>query len=155
TTVAKILAHRENHLPSIVGARPDIPAALGGVMAKLLTKNPADRYQTPAEVAAALVPFIDSGNQTATPKINRGWLIAAAAWFFGLFVTAGIVIYRIQIDRGELVITTDRDDVKVVVMQGGRLIAIIDTKTKKKLTLRSGVYELELKGAQPGLKLDI
>src|SRR5262249_5891220 len=35
------------------------------------------------------------------------------------------------------------------------VVRIIDTKTNKSVTLRSGVYELELKGAPEGLKLDI
>jgi hypothetical protein len=63
-------------------------------------------------------------------------------------------VYRIQTDKGELVITTESDDVEVVVKQGGELVRIIDTKTEKSITLRSGVYELELKDA-PGLKLDL
>jgi WD40 repeat protein len=46
--------------------------------------------------------------------------------------------------------------VKVVITKGGELVDVIDTKTDKEimLTLRSGVYELELKDA-PGLKLDL
>ena len=65
---------------------------------------------------------------------------------------AGVVVYRIQTDKGELVITTESDDVEVVVKQGGKLVRIIDTKTDKKITLalRSGAYELELKGGPRG-----
>src|SRR5262249_20768131 len=52
-------------------------------------------------------------------------------------------------------ITTESDDVEVVVKQGGKVVRIIDTKTDKSITLNSGEYELELKGAPAGLKLDI
>src|SRR5262249_4959620 len=45
----------------------------------------------------------------------------------------------------------------VVITRGGKLVDIIDTKTDKqiRLALRSGEYELELKGAPEGLKLSI
>jgi WD40 repeat protein len=154
TTVSKILAHREQRLPSIRKARPDVPAELARVLPRLIAKKPADRYQTPAEVAAALAPFAEPPSQTDKRGSKRGWLIAAASLFFGLLLAAGVVVYRIQTDQGELVIRTESDDVEVVVKQGGQLVEIIDVKTKKKITLRSGVYDLELKGGQ-GLKLDI
>jgi hypothetical protein len=66
-----------------------------------------------------------------------------------------VVVYRIATDTGELVITTESDDVEVVVKQGGKLVRIIDTKTNRSITLHSGVYELELKDAGKGLKLNI
>ena len=43
--------------PSASKARPEVPAALDQVLARLLTRDPSQRYQTPAELAAALVPF--------------------------------------------------------------------------------------------------
>jgi tRNA A-37 threonylcarbamoyl transferase component Bud32 len=151
TPVQKILAHREQPLPSIRQKRPEVPPELAAVVARMLAKQPRDRYQTPAEVAAALTPF----TQPPAAKRRRRLVgIALAALFAGL-VLAGVVVYRIQTDNGELVITTESDDVEVVVKQGGELVRILDTKTDKQITLRSGVYELELKGAPEGLKLNI
>jgi WD40 repeat protein len=123
----------------------------------MLAKKPEDRYQTPAEVAAAITPFADPQIPTTKRGSKIGWLVGAAAAavvVLGLFLAAGVVVYRIQTDRGELVITTDNDDVEVIVKQGGNLVDVIDTKTNKRLTLRSGVYDLELKGGR-GLKLDL
>jgi len=37
--------------------RPDVPAELSAVIGRMLAESPADRYQTPREVAEALVPF--------------------------------------------------------------------------------------------------
>ena len=67
----------------------------------------------------------------------------------------GVAVYRIQTDKGELVITSESDDVEVVVKQGGHVVRVIDTKTDKSITLHSGVYELELTGSSEGLKIDI
>ena len=44
--------------------RPDVPEELWQVVARLLAKDPSKRFQKPAEVARALVPFIktDAGS---------------------------------------------------------------------------------------------
>jgi serine/threonine protein kinase/WD40 repeat protein len=169
TSLLKILAHREQPVPAIRQVRPDVSPELSAIVVRLLAKKPEDRYQTPGEVAAALEPFTkpqlaNSSDTFAVPLIGesrwprRRLLIATVAALLLVGVTiAGMAIYHIQTDRGELVITTESDDVEVVIKQGGKTVRIIDTKTDKAITLalRSGVYELELTGAPDGLKLDI
>ena len=44
-------------------ARPEIPVELDAVVRKMMAKKAEDRYQTPIEVAQALVPFIKQKNQ--------------------------------------------------------------------------------------------
>src|SRR5262249_39577670 len=56
-------------------------------------------------------------------------------------------------DKGELVIRTEGEEVKVVIKQGGKEDRTIDTKTDKQVTLKSGDYELMLKDQPEGLKL--
>jgi serine/threonine protein kinase len=52
------LAWQQHHLPQpIHQLRSDVPSSLSTVLMRMLAKNPADRYQTPAEVVAALTPF--------------------------------------------------------------------------------------------------
>jgi CheY-like chemotaxis protein len=54
----KLLAHRQR-LPQLVTALcPDLPGQLAPVVARMMAKDPAQRYQSPAEVAQLLVPFI-------------------------------------------------------------------------------------------------
>ena len=45
--------------------RPEVPVELAAVVAKMMAKDPAKRYQTPVEVAQALMPFIKPGTKSA------------------------------------------------------------------------------------------
>ena len=59
-TVARMLARLLEDAPSVRTDRPETPPALEKVLAKMLARNPAQRYRTPAEVAAALEPFTNA-----------------------------------------------------------------------------------------------
>ena len=50
-------AHNTTTATSLNLVRPDVPAELAAVVAKMLAKEPRKRYQTPGEVAKALQPF--------------------------------------------------------------------------------------------------
>jgi len=54
TLVQKLLAHREQAIPAIAARRPDVPAELDEVFARMVAKQPEDRYQTMDEVILAL-----------------------------------------------------------------------------------------------------
>jgi serine/threonine protein kinase len=48
--------------------RPEVPERLAAVVRKMMAKDPAKRYQTPAEVVQALSVFGKSGTKGAPPK---------------------------------------------------------------------------------------
>jgi serine/threonine protein kinase len=48
--------------------RPEVPAELAAIVAKMIAKNPAARYQQPAEVSEALAPYFKHG----VKSISRG-----------------------------------------------------------------------------------
>jgi tRNA A-37 threonylcarbamoyl transferase component Bud32 len=57
TVLQKMRAHLESSPPSIGQFRPEVPAGLGAALDRMLAKDPAHRFQSPAEVAEALRPF--------------------------------------------------------------------------------------------------
>ncbi len=57
TLMSKLMARMQDTVPPASPLRSDVPQALDALIAKMLQKNPADRQQTPAEVATALAPF--------------------------------------------------------------------------------------------------
>jgi serine/threonine protein kinase len=52
TPAAKMYAHRSADPPSIRARRPELPEELDAVVRRALAKNPADRPQSPSELAA-------------------------------------------------------------------------------------------------------
>jgi len=67
THVKMALAHINQEPPSLADLRSDAPPALVEILAKMLAKNPAERYQTPVELVQALLPFIKTGGKIIAP----------------------------------------------------------------------------------------
>jgi tRNA A-37 threonylcarbamoyl transferase component Bud32 len=66
--------------PSVREARPEVPEALDAVLKRMMARQPADRYQTPAEVADVLLPFTVAQPPVPdmpTVEIDRSILLAA------------------------------------------------------------------------------
>ena len=60
-TLDKLIRHGTEKPPSVRDLRPEVPPEVAAILEKLLAKHPKERYQTPAELAAALEPFAVSG----------------------------------------------------------------------------------------------
>ena len=71
STLDKLIRHGTETAPRVRDARPDVPPEVAAVVEKLLAKHPPDRYQTPAELAAALEPFAVSGPTPWAPLPPR------------------------------------------------------------------------------------
>ena len=106
----RLTAHVEQDAPRVSQNREDAPKELEHVLQRMLAKDPADRYQTPADVAEALSPFATSTKAESSPTPTsalfpsrggvRRWVLAAVASFFMLIV-ATVVIY-VQTSRGTI-----------------------------------------------------
>jgi hypothetical protein len=117
----KVIKHAAEQPVALSDLRPDLPAGLEAVVAKMMAKRPEERYQAPAEVAAALEPFTKpgpaGGSETgALPsgmspgRSRRRLLVAALAALLLLGVSVGgLAVYRIQTERrGDVVLAPIR-----------------------------------------------
>jgi serine/threonine protein kinase len=57
TVAQKLLWHQSKNPRPVREVRADVPESVAVVVARMMAKNPADRYQTPGELAQALLPF--------------------------------------------------------------------------------------------------
>ncbi|MGC3971573.1 MAG: serine/threonine-protein kinase [Pirellulales bacterium] len=67
TMIARLMAHRDAPLPSLVKTRDDAPWALEQVLHKMIAKRPQDRYQSMDDVIGALEPLGSGGTSTKGP----------------------------------------------------------------------------------------
>ncbi len=54
TLTEKLLAHQMDPVPSVRRLRSDVPDGVAAIAARLMAKRPEERYQTPAELVAAI-----------------------------------------------------------------------------------------------------
>jgi uncharacterized protein (TIGR03067 family) len=154
TVVAKVLAHMERSPRPLTELRPDVPPALARVVERMMAKDPAKRYQTPAEVADALAGF--SSGATVRPRVPaspRRWWIAAG--LLGVLALAAAVIIIVKTSRGEITIKTDDSDIEVVTRKNGDLVLIRDTKTGKTWDLDTKKLNLGLADDPDGLRIEL
>jgi len=79
TMVQKLLAHQQDPPPSIEALRPDVPKRLGDILARLMRKEPDERYQRPADLVADLAALADEmGLELAVPRPVTGTATSAA-----------------------------------------------------------------------------
>jgi hypothetical protein len=144
TAQDKLLAHAERTARPLTELRGDVPPRLTQVVDRMMAKDPADRYQTPAEAADALAPFI----REARPphRYLRRLGIAAAAC--AAVALAAAIIY-VQTDKGRFVIEAENDSIAVAVDAKGVKVRNLDTKQQYLLTvgphrLPSGEYAIDV-----------
>jgi hypothetical protein len=58
--VKKLMRHQQAEPPPLTRFRPDVPADVTAIVQRMLAKEPRDRFQQPAAVAAALVGAVPS-----------------------------------------------------------------------------------------------
>jgi tRNA A-37 threonylcarbamoyl transferase component Bud32 len=190
SAIQKLVSHVAEKPTSLSQIRPEVPAELVAVVEKMMAKKPADRYQTPAQVAEALVPFTKEALLVPTSEVprtsgregdrlsletapasellakdapvvqgqkRRRWSVVmiavAACLLLTLGIAAGVVIFRIQTDEGEVVITPQSPDVEIVLLKGGKEVQVIDTKTQKRLTIPTGIYDVTVRNKPDGIEV--
>ena len=76
--MSQMLRHATESPPPLADFVPDVPRGLQPVLDKMLAKEPDKRFQTPAEAAEALAPFLANAGAAAAPASMvpeyRKWL---------------------------------------------------------------------------------
>jgi serine/threonine protein kinase len=70
TVVEKIFAHRDIAVPSLRAARDDVPDVLNAIVARMMAKNPVERYASMAAVIAALDEFVSGKPMILDATVN-------------------------------------------------------------------------------------
>jgi WD40 repeat protein/tRNA A-37 threonylcarbamoyl transferase component Bud32 len=111
SVLLKLVAHRTRTRPSALRLRPEIPAELDDVLRRSMARKPANRYQTPGDLAKALEPFADPA-YCSPRRHGRKRLLALAAFVLSLaFAIVGVVRLPTGKDQ-DVVIQTDAPEVE-------------------------------------------
>ncbi|HEY1378769.1 MAG TPA: protein kinase [Gemmataceae bacterium] len=116
TAIEVMTKHIMDAPPRVTDLRPEAPAGLADLVARMLAKDPADRPQTPKDVADALTPFAKTavgaasrtapesparlaGPTTTPPPLPRSrgtrrWWLAAAVAAAAIASVAAFVLLR-------------------------------------------------------------
>src|SRR5262249_6455911 len=100
--------------------------------------GPEDRYQSAEELLAALEPFcggsplaeraVRKSSRRANGQRSSPWATAAVV-LITLLAGAAVVLFKIQRDNQEIVITTNDPDIEVVMKRKGEVVLIRDAKS--------------------------
>ncbi len=178
-TVAVLKRICEDTPRPIQEADPTFPDWLSDIITRLHAKEPAERFQSAAEVAELLGQYLASLQQpgsvlpavlrptkpaqapTAKLPIGlrsrrgiwRGLMVALFVTLAGFGVLYAPTIYRLTTNQGQLIIETDDPDVEVIVKQDDQTAKIVDKKSGRTVTLRAGTYQIELGESDKSLTL--
>jgi serine/threonine protein kinase len=78
TIAQKLLWHQQKDPEPVTALVPDVPRALEVVLRRMMAKRPEQRYETAAEVAAALAPFSKPHPQAFPPEAAAQYEAIAA-----------------------------------------------------------------------------
>jgi dienelactone hydrolase len=98
STLAILHAISERTPAPIASLRPEVPHALESVVMRALAKQPADRYQSAAEMQRDLSSVLTAlgAPAVASPTVSRTWLVAACVLIVAGLGIGGLLVQRSQ-----------------------------------------------------------
>jgi WD40 repeat protein/serine/threonine protein kinase len=120
TAIEKLFRHRLDEPPRVEKIRRDVPAEIGAIIRRLMAKRPEDRYQTPAEVAAALRPWVQS--VPASPPSNGTGPAPAEGAAASSRASKVLPIKALRKGAGK---PSGRAGLRFAVLGGGALLALL------------------------------
>ena len=171
-------AHGKAEPVAVEQIRGDIPAEVAKMVRRMMAKNPAERFQTPAEVADALAQVIDCPQSMRVAKesvVSRplvansrhSWWPPSSALTL-ICVAFAIVlagVFYVATDNGRLVVESDDETVEIIISaasgnpkdgsESSTQMRIVDTVTGSEAKrLRTGEYVLSVKGNRNNFELN-
>ena len=173
TFVKKVMAHANEPIPPIQIVRRDIPDAVAAIVDRMTAKDPEQRFQTAAEVAKALVPFVE-GNDLKNAAAGRaedgnaeqpvqgrrrngigyllGMILLVALGFAG-YQYAGAVLLVLR-GEGVLVVVGDKVDVPLAAQAADGSMVQLDLDGGHTVRLKAGEYDIRITGGGSGAKIE-
>ena len=135
---------------------PAIDTATSDLVMCLLEKSPSRRPSDANEVMTALNSDPEdwafeyepqTQNQSLRKRTGSGFWKALAAMLFGIALGAfalayGQQILRVVTNQGVIEIDTKVDDVKIEIVDGGKVVKVVDLATEQSIEIKSGEYEI-------------
>lgn len=147
TTVERLLAHREQPIPSLQAACSGISRDLDRIFQKMVAKRPEDRFQSMGEVIRVLETCQLSPEAIFPAVLPRRWRVRPllAVGLLGLLALLAAIIVKIRVAEGTLVLEIDQPGADVI-MEGDHTVTISGTENSQPLPvdLKAGDYRLEI-----------
>jgi predicted Ser/Thr protein kinase len=96
TPIGVLLQHLQDTAPSVLLARPDLPAAVGDVLARALVKDPAERYSSAGELARAFSQAFSGHAQRGATGAQAAPVVVVTALLENTVVVAETVVQQAQ-----------------------------------------------------------
>ena len=135
---------------------PDLPRPLAELVMWLLEKKPERRPQSAEVVAETLQQISEGTGQLSIPpspaaarkkaRAARRWggAVAALVLLGVLGYSAAPTVVRIVMNQGQLVIESTDPNIKIEVLQGGKIIRVVDPRTEQSVDLTAGEYGIKV-----------
>lgn len=176
----QILTITQNDAPRLDTVRDDLAEDVVRLVAEMLARDPSERPASADEIAARLeTPSAghrlkklvgtaekisdEAGSvwhtlppapaASGVPPRRRIWAWIAGG-MFAAFILAAIV-FKIQTDRGELVVHSDLDGLTMIIKQDDQFVEQLEISSDQdnRIVLRKGTYRVEIEGGGEALKL--
>ncbi|MCH7685494.1 MAG: serine/threonine protein kinase [Planctomycetes bacterium] len=146
---------------------PDIPEWLCQIIAKLMSKQPDDRFESAREVAelleeclahvqqptAVLLPEQLRATVSERGRCSMRRLFAGTAFALTLLL-AGVVVV-LELNKGTLTIESDVDDVSIRITQGDKVVEKLTVmRSGTSVRIAAGKYVVEIDGETDGIEIE-
>jgi serine/threonine protein kinase len=107
----RLRAHHRGEFPSLLSIRPDAPVELQTILQRMISRNPADRYQRASDVARDLDSFLEQRKRDKFPPSTK--TLSRWAW---IATVAGAVLLLVVAWSLGIVPLTHRSSTRLLVL---------------------------------------